>query len=180
MNLKKNKFIIFYIFNILLLIVILFLAVPASKFLSKINLQDNSLVKNQSIINPESKSPGIIERKVNIKFIAKKDKQLDWEVKSLQDNLDIKIGESKIIKYEGKNLSNKIITSTATFEVFPDEISPYLIKTECFCFTEQTLEPGENKIFTMAFYIDPSMDREKNMKNLSNLVFTYNFEENIN
>ena len=85
--------------------------------------------------------------------------------------------ENKIVKFEGTNISGKTITATADFVADPENISPYLIKTECFCFTEQTLESGESQIFTMVFYIDPSLDSDWYFDDLKELVFTYEFSE---
>ena len=177
MKYKKNKFVIFYIFNIILLLIVLLLAIPASKFLSKINLADNEFVKGQVVINPDAKSPKVIDRTMEIKFIAEVDSLLEWDFKALQDTINVKIGENKIISYKGKNLSDRTITSTANFVVSPESIYPYLVKTECFCFTEQTLKPGESKIFTMVFYLDPSLDSDSNLDKLKELVFTYEFSE---
>ena len=177
MKYKKNKFVIFYIFNIILLFIVLLLAIPASKFLSKINLNDNEFVTGQVVINPIAKSPKVIERTMEIKLIAEVDSLLEWDFKVLQDTINVKIGENKIISYKGKNLSDRIITSTANFVVSPESIYPYLVKTECFCFTEQTLKPGESKIFTMIFYLDPSLDSDSNLDKLKELVFTYEFSE---
>ena len=177
MKYKKNKFVIFYIFTIVSLFIVLLLTIPASKFLSKINFDDNEFVKDQIVVNPDAKSAKVIDRIVEIKLVAKVDNLLEWHFKALQDTINIKIGENKIISYEGKNLSDRIITSTADFVVSPESIYPYLVKTECFCFTEQTLKPGESKIFTMAFYLDPSLDSDENLDNLKELVFTYEFSE---
>ena len=177
MKYKRNKFVIFYVFNIILLLVVLVLAIPASKFLSKINLDDNEFVSGQSIINPNAKSPKVLNRTMEIKFLAKVDSLLEWDFKTLQNTINIRIGENKVIRYEGKNLSNRIITSTAYFFASPESIFPYLVKTECFCFTEQILEPGESKIFTMIFYLDPSLDSDSNLDDLKELVFTYEFSE---
>ena len=177
MRIKKNKLIIFSIFNALLVVLIIALIIPFSNYLKKINLEDNEFVKNQKIINPEVKTPEIINRSVNIKLFAKVDKTLNWEFKPLEKNINVKIGENKIIKYWGKNLSNKTITSTADFEVKPEAFQAYLIKSECFCFKEQTLESGESQIFTMVFYIDPSIDSDWYFDNLKELSFTYEFSE---
>ena len=177
MKYKKNKFVIFYIFSIILLLIVLLLAIPASKFLSKINLADNEFVKGQAVINPSAKSPKVIDRTMEIKLVAEVDSLLEWDFKVLQDTISVKIGENKIISYKGKNLSDRIITSTANFVVSPESIYPYLVKTECFCFTEQTLKPGESKIFTMVFYLDPSLDSDSNLDKLKELVFTYEFSE---
>ena len=177
MKYKKNKFVIFYIFNIILLLIVLLLAIPASKFLSKINLADNEFVTGQAVINPNAKSPKVIDRTMEIKLVAEVDSLLEWDFRVLQDTINVKIGENKIISYKGKNLSDRIITSTADFVVSPESIYPYLVKTECFCFTEQTLKPGESKIFTMIFYLDPSLDSDSNLDKLKELVFTYEFSE---
>ncbi len=177
MQYKKNKFLIFFIVNIFLLLIVLLLSIPATKFLSKINLDDNEFVEGQTIINPKAISPKIIDRKITINFIAKVDSSLEWKFKPLQDTIDVKIGENKIIEYEGKNLSNRTITSTANFIAEPEAFQAYLVKTECFCFTEQTLKSGESKIFTMVFYIDPSLDSDWYFDDLKELVFTYEFSE---
>ena len=177
MKYKKNKFVIFYIFNIILLLIVFLLAIPASKFLSKINLADNEFVTGQAVINPNAKSPKVIDRTMEIKLVAKVDSLLEWDFKVLQDTINVKIGENKIISYKGKNLSDRTITSTANFVVSPESIYPYLVKTECFCFTEQTLKPEESKIFTMVFYLDPSLDSDSNLDKLKELVFTYEFSE---
>lgn len=177
MQYKKNKFLIFFIANILLLIILLLLAIPVKNFLSKINLDDNKFVEGQKILNPGAIPPKIIDRTITINFIAKVDSSLEWKFKATRDNVKLKIGENKIISYEGKNISNRTITATADFFASPEAILPYLIKTECFCFTEQTLKPGESKIFTLIFYIDPSVDSDWYFNDLKELVFTYKFSE---
>ena len=177
MKYKKNKFVIFYIFSIILLLIVFLLAIHASKFLSKINLADNEFVKGQAVINPSAKSPKVIDRTMEIKLVAEVDSLLEWDFKVLQDTISVKIGENKTISYKGKNLSGRTITSTANVVVSPESIYPYLIKTECFCFTEQTLKPEESKIFTMVFYLDPSLDSDSNLDKLKELVFTYEFSE---
>ena len=174
---NKKKFLIFFIFNIVLLICILLLVIPFSNFLHEIKLNDNELVKNQIIINPEAKSPKLLDRKINIRLVAKVDDNLDWEFSTLQDIIDVRIGENNIIKYYGKNLSNNTITSTANFIIEPQAAQIYLVKTECFCFTEQTLKSGESQIFTMIFYIDPTLDSDRDFNDLKELVFTYEFSE---
>ena len=108
-----------------------------------------------------------------IKFNSEVDSSLQWNFISLQDRIEIKVGEQRIIHYEGKNLSNKTITATADFIALPKKIIPYLIKTECFCFTEQTLKPGESQIFTMVFFLDPILDSDKKLDDILDLVFTY-------
>jgi len=177
MKYKKNRFVIFYVFNIILLFVVLLLAVPASKLLKRINLDDNEFVTGQQIINPKEGAPEIINRIMNIRFVAEVDSNLKWEFIAIQDAVRTNVGKTMAISFEGKNLSKRIVTSTADFTAYPEKIFPYLIKTECFCFTQQTLKPMESKIFTMVFYLDPSLDSDSGLDNLKELVFTYKFSE---
>ena len=81
MRYKKNFVII--VINILLILFILLLSIPAYKYLSKDKVDDNEFVKGQVIINPESKSPTILDRTLNIKFIAKVDHHI---FSRMQDN----------------------------------------------------------------------------------------------
>lgn len=173
----KKKFFIIIAINVLFIVCILLLGIPTYRYLSKDNVADNEFVKGQIVINPEAKSPAILERTLNIKFVAKVDQSLEWEFKPLKENIKVKIGENNIVKYQGKNISNKTITSTANFIVDPEAAQVYLIKTECFCFTEQTLKSGESQIFTMVFYVDPALDSDWYFNNLEDLVFTYEFSE---
>tara|TARA_B100001123_G_C14801319_1_gene824550 strand:- start:32 stop:574 length:543 start_codon:yes stop_codon:yes gene_type:complete len=177
MDFKKNKFIIFYFFNLFLLILILFLTIPFSNFLKKIDLIDNDYVKNQNIINPNSKSPAILERDLKVILNTEVDDSLLLDFKPMDKNFKINIGENKILNFKGTNTSSEVITSTAFFEVSPEKIFPYLIKTECFCFQEQILEPGESQIFSMVFFIDPALDNDKELNDIKDIVFTYRFSE---
>ena len=78
MQYKKKIFIIIAI-NVLFISCILLLAIPTYKYLIKGSVEDNEFVKGQVIINPEAKSPVILDRTLNIKFIAKVDQSLNWE-----------------------------------------------------------------------------------------------------
>ena len=96
---------------------------------------------------------------------------------AIENSLDIKVGENNVVKYMGKNLSEKTITATADFIVLPEKILPYFVKTECFCFKEQTLNPGESQIFSMVFFLDSTLDQDTDLDGINDLVVTYRFSE---
>ena len=180
----KNKSTVFFIFNIVLLVVLISLSFPLYKFFSHITgydrltkIPDNEFVQNSVIVNSNIKSSKIIDRIIEITFKAEVDSSLNWQFKSLQNSKKLKVGENNVVKFEGKNLSNRIITATADFSAIPEKILPYLIKTECFCFTEQTLKPGEIQIFSLVFFLDPSLDQDADLDDLNELVLTYKFSE---
>ena len=91
MKYKKNRFVIFYIFNLILLLILLILAIPLSKFLSKINFEDNEFVSDQTVISSKVESPKIIDREINIRLDAKVDPFLEWNFKALKNNVKIKM-----------------------------------------------------------------------------------------
>ena len=80
----KKKFFIIIAINVLFIFCILLLGIPTYRYLSKDNVADNEFVKGQIVINPEAKSPAILERTLNIKFVAKVDQSLEWEFKPLK------------------------------------------------------------------------------------------------
>jgi len=181
---KKNKIISLFLFNIFLLFFLLVLSFPLYKFFSyvtgynkPIELLDNEFVKNSTILNLKAQPSVILDRTINIEFKAELENNLNWRFEVMENNIDIKIGESKIVKFLGTNLSNKTITSTADFYADPESILPYLIKVECFCFTEQTLKSGEDQIFSLVFYLDSSLDNDANLDELKELILTYKFSE---
>ena len=95
MKINKNKFVVFYVFNIILLLILLVLAIPVYNFLNKINLNDNEFVTGQIIINPNAKSPKVINRTMKIKLVAEVNSLLEWDFKALQDTINVKVGENK-------------------------------------------------------------------------------------
>ena len=180
----RNKLTVFYAFNIILLLILVLLSFPLYKFFSyiagnekTIELSDNEFVKNASIADSELKSSKVINRIIKVNFKAEVENSLNWQFVTMENSLDIKVGENTVVKYMGKNLSEKAITATADFIVLPEKILPYFVKTECFCFKEQTLKPGESQIFSMVFFLDSSLDQDSNLSGINDLIVTYRFSE---
>ena len=84
----------------------------------------------------------ILDRKVNIYFDSNVQLGLPWDFTPEQAKMTVNVGQSGLAYYKVKNTSNRAIVGTATYNVTPTKAAPYFIKTECFCFTEQRIEPG--------------------------------------
>ena len=97
-----------------------------------------------------------LDKDITLQFNADVNDSIDWSFTAPQD-VTFKIGENKLVEYEATNLSNVSSSGTATFNVLPEKVGPYFIKTQCFCFEKQTLEPNESVKMPVVFYIDPSI-----------------------
>jgi len=117
----------------------------------------------------------VLDRSINVRFDANTSKGLNWEFAPVERQVSVKLGEQKQIKYVARNLSDKPVTGTATFNVTPQHVGAYFNKIECFCFTETTLQPGEKIDMPVVFFIDPDLDEEEVMRNLKTITLSYTF-----
>lgn len=93
----------------------------------------------------------------------------------MQNKMELKIGENALAFYEAINTSDEPITGTASFNVAPEVAGYYFIKVECFCFTEQTLQPGERIEMPVNFYVDPELVDDRDAKWVRDITLSYTF-----
>ena len=123
----------------------------------------------------EANDSQVIDRTVRVNFDANTATDLPWEFKPEQRSMDIKLGQSGLAYYKVKNLSDEPIVGTATFNVTPIKAAPYFIKTECFCFTEQLIEPGQEMSMPVLFFVEPLLDDENRLKDVKDITLSYTF-----
>ncbi|PCI44349.1 MAG: cytochrome c oxidase assembly protein [Alphaproteobacteria bacterium] len=123
----------------------------------------------------ESSSEIILAREMTIRFNSDVDGALPWHFKPVQRSVTVKIGEEALIFYRTINNSTESITGTATFNVIPFKAAPYFNKIDCFCFTEQTLLPGEEVDMPVSFYIDPELVNDKHLEEVKEITLSYTF-----
>jgi len=114
---------------------------------------------------------------ITVRFDANVSRDLDWKFTPVQRSVNIHIGEEKLIFYKAENNSDKPVVGTATFNVTPEVAGKYFKKIQCFCFTEQTLEPGEKADMSVSFFIDPGILSDPNTKSVSEITLSYTFFE---
>jgi len=99
----------------------------------------------------------------------------DWEFRADQRRMDVKLGQSGLAYYTVENVSDEVLTGVANFNVMPIKTAPYFIKTDCFCFEEQTIQPGETLNLPVIFFVDPQMDEDKRLNEIKTITLSYTF-----
>ena len=95
-------------------------------------------------------------RTLSIRFDANTAPDLPWRFKPLQVTDTITIGQRDMAIFTARNLSDKPVTGNASFNVEPEQAGRYFNKIQCFCFTEQTLQPGQEVRMPVIYYVDPA------------------------
>ncbi|MCC3862463.1 cytochrome c oxidase assembly protein [Pseudemcibacter aquimaris] len=117
----------------------------------------------------------ILDREVTVLFNSDINGNLPWKFKPVQRRVKVKVGEEALVFYKAINESDKPITGVATYNVTPFKTAYYFNKIECFCFTEQTLQPGEEVDMAISFYIDPEFVEDEDVDEIKELTLSYTF-----
>ncbi len=123
----------------------------------------------------EKGSDIVLDRVVKVHFDANTAAELPWTFAPMQSSLEVKVGENTLAFYKATNNSDKPTTGTAVFNVTPDSVGSHFNKVQCFCFTEQRLEPGQSIEMAVSFFVDPAFVTDEETKNFSELTLSYAF-----
>lgn len=118
----------------------------------------------------------VLDRKVQVSFDANVN-GLPWNFEPEQRDMTVQLGQTGLAYYKVKNNSDKAMVGTATFNVTPIKSAPFFIKTECFCFTEQRIEPGQEISMPVLFFVDPQLDEDERLKDVKDITLSYTFFE---
>ncbi|MCP8884952.1 cytochrome c oxidase assembly protein [Devosia sp. XJ19-1] len=117
---------------------------------------------------------GVIAREMKVRFDVNVDQALDWTVTPAASITD-QIGRVDTVNYIATNNSDKPVTGQAIFNVVPEKAGYYFNKIECFCFTEQTLQPGETVEMPIVFFVDPDIDDNRELNTIKEITLSYTF-----
>ncbi|AIL65938.1 Cytochrome C oxidase assembly protein CtaG [Rickettsiales bacterium Ac37b] len=112
---------------------------------------------------------------IKVRFDANVDKDLPWIFKPKQYEVAVKTGENTLVFYMAKNLSNKPITGMAIYNVTPHKAGAYFNKIQCFCFEQQLLLPGQEILMPVSFYIDPEIEKDPYLEDVTAITLSYTF-----
>lgn len=111
----------------------------------------------------------------SIRFDANTSRNMPWDFRPVQVTDTVAIGQRDMAFYTARNNSSVPITGTATFNVEPEQAGRYFNKIQCFCFTEQTLQPGEEIRMPVLYYVDPAALEDPNMEGVEQITLSYTF-----
>lgn len=114
-------------------------------------------------------------RDISIRFDASTSRDMPWEFRPTQPTDTVQIGQRDLATYTARNDTSQPITGTATFNVEPAQAGAYFNKIQCFCFTEQTLQPGEEVTMPVLFYVDPAILDDEVIGDIEQITLSYTF-----
>lgn len=115
------------------------------------------------------------ETTVTVYFNADVARDLPWRFQPMQRRVEIRPGEQGLAFYEAENRSNQPVVGMATFNVTPHKVGIYFHKIACFCFEQQTLEPGERVEMPVSFFVDPAMLEDPATREVRQITLSYTF-----
>ena len=116
----------------------------------------------------------VTSKTIVVRFDANQ-RGLPWEFKPERPTDTVSIGARDMSIFIAKNLSSEPIVGTATFNVTPALAGQYFNKIQCFCFTEQRLEPGQEVRMPVLYYVDPKIMTDPETKDIEEITLSYTF-----
>jgi cytochrome c oxidase assembly protein subunit 11 len=123
----------------------------------------------------DGRAPGPVGQMISVRFDANTAPALPWRFEPVDTHRRIAIGARNIALYTARNLSDRPVTGTATFNVTPSQAGQYFTKIQCFCFTQQTLRPGEEVRMPVVFFVDPRILDDRDARDITEITLSYTF-----
>ncbi len=118
-----------------------------------------------------------LDREIIVRFDASLESGMPWTFRPQQTTMTIRIGETGLAFYEASNPTDRVVAGQASYNVTPDNAGGYFTKIECFCFTEQVLQPGETVVMPVTFYVDPTIMDNPESKLINQITLSYTFHQ---
>jgi cytochrome c oxidase assembly protein subunit 11 len=151
----NNKLLLLLCITILSMFGFGFAMVPLYNVLCK-NLGINGKTAKNSYLASDAID---LSRSIRVEFMTNNNNYLPWKFYSRLQHIQLHPGENILVYFEAKNNSNRAMTVQAIPSVSPGIAAKHLKKTECFCFTQQTLNAGQQRSMPVLFHIDTQLPK---------------------
>jgi cytochrome c oxidase assembly protein subunit 11 len=116
-----------------------------------------------------------LARRISVRFDANVGPGLPWKFEPEQNEIEVRIGQVVTVFYTVTNQAARTTTGQAAYNVAPLTVGAYFQKINCFCFTEQTMGPGEKREMPVVFYVDPALAKDSENDGLKTITLSYTF-----
>jgi cytochrome c oxidase assembly protein subunit 11 len=113
--------------------------------------------------------------RLSVRFDSNVAPGMPWQFRPEQATQTITIGAKTMAIFIAKNMSNKPVTGSAAFNVSPEQAGAFFTKIQCFCFTQQTLQPGQEVRMPVIYYVDPKILQDADNKDTQEITLSYTF-----
>lgn len=110
-------------------------------------------------------------RLIKVNFITNTNEGMSWQFWSEKGGMRVHPGELKEVNFYVKNPTDKVMVGQAIPSLVPLAAAQYFHKTECFCFNQQVLQPGEEVAMPMRFIVGRELPKNVQSINLSYALF---------
>jgi cytochrome c oxidase assembly protein subunit 11 len=117
----------------------------------------------------------VSDRTITVRFDSNVSAGLPWRFEPEQRTIDVKLGQVVTVYYTVTNQAARVTAGQAGYNVSPPTTGSYFTKINCFCFTEQTMAPGETRQMPVVFYVDPSVVNDSDNDGLNTITLSYTF-----
>jgi cytochrome c oxidase assembly protein subunit 11 len=114
---------------------------------------------------------------ISVRFDGQVERGMAWTFKPLQTTQTVALGERGMALFLAQNESDRPITGAATFNVVPEQTGAYFNKIQCFCFTEQTLQPHQAVRMPVIYFVDPKILDDPDTRDIQQITLSYTFHE---
>jgi len=112
-------------------------------------------------------------RTLSVRFDANVAPGLDWTFEPETTSIELRTGVTTTVFFKVHNRSDHEIASTAVYNVTPEQTGAYFDKISCFCFSEQHLGPHETAELPVVFFLDPALEKDKDMNDVQAVTLSY-------
>ncbi len=166
---KNRRMVLFLALTIMVMVGLTFAAVPLYSMFCRTTGFNGTPIRAAALPRQAT------TRKVTVHFNADISPGLDWSFRPEQSDVTLMAGQKGFASFEARNNTNIPLTGSAIYNVIPEKVGKYFHKIQCFCFSEQTLEPHQKVSMPVIFFVDPAFAADIDMRDVDDITLSYTF-----